>query len=90
MCREGLFSHEGDQCNTWVVQSLQKVLILLGFQARSQCRLVLLSFGCVGFGYRCLGTILGYMSGNATEEAKVVIKLTLMFLGNQFTIFAEL
>jgi len=44
----------------------------------------------MGFGYGCLGTILGYMSRNSTEEAKVVIELILMFLRCQFTIFAEL
>jgi len=65
-------------------------LILLGFWARSQQGLVLLGFGCMGFAMDALETLLAYVSGNATEEAKVVIELTLMFLGHQFTVFAKL
>jgi len=49
----------------------------------------LVQLGCVGFGCGCLGTVLGYVSIIAAKEAKVVIKLTLMFLGCQFTIFAK-
>src|SRR5882724_5700738 len=71
------------------VKSLEG-LILIGFQAGSQCGLVLFSFGCAGFGCRCLGTVLGYMSRIATKEAKVVIKSTLMFLRHQFTIYTKL
>jgi len=64
--------------------------ILLGFQAGSQHRFVLFSFGCVGFGCRCLGTVLGYISRIATKEEKIVIESILMFLRCQFTIFAKL
>ena len=38
---------------------------------------------------RKLATILGYMSGSATEKAKVIVKMALTFLC-QFTIFSEL
>ena len=65
-------------------------LILRGFRATSRRGFFLLSLGCTCFGHRCLGTVLGYMSGIATKEAKVVVEPTLMFLGHQFTVFAKL
>jgi len=70
------------------VKSLEGV-ILLGFWAGSQCRLVFFSFGCLCFSCRCIGTALGYVSRIATKEAKDVIESMLTFLGSQFTVFAK-
>jgi len=67
------FLHKGDQHNIQVMWSLWKGLILIGFQAGSRHGLVLFSLGWMGFGYGCLGTILGYISGEATEEAMLVL-----------------
>src|SRR5882672_10619584 len=56
-----------------------------------RCRLVLLSTGCSGFGGSrgIFQTVLGDVSGSATEEAQFVVEMALSFLRRQLTVFPE-
>ena len=62
-------------------------LILFGVCAEG-CRLLLISLGCLGYGGGGGGfwTILDDSSRDATEKAKLVVKIVLTFLRCQLTI----
>src|SRR5882672_11252200 len=53
--------------------------------------LVLLSAGCSGFGgsRSRFRTVLGDVSGSATEEAQFVVEMALSFLRRQLSVFPE-
>ena len=73
------------------MQSLGEHLFLLGFQARGQHGLVLLSLGCAGSGCSCKSfqAILGDLSGDATEQPYAVVKMVLKIPEVQFTILTK-